>query len=383
MNKFKNISLTMIMGSLLSISSLSHAQIINGQNINPFTGKPTPLGHVEVPEGSFSKVPDQLNFEKINLKRDCSPAELLSGKTECNRCDLDTPNVVKPYSPNLAAEMAKNGGVFIYGETAANMYQSSNVVKDGYTGLYLNAFDYRPYTGQKPSNINTTPKRTQICNSDKNNCHIEKPYILYRGYNLQGTNKDFAPLNNRSVCELLKPQGNNPNDPNDNDGDKNKFNGAKILGLAGLSLSLGNVGANWMNHSLFNLKGAMGKQNNVANTIGKAGASVGFTATEMFACLEYYTGTNPSMCGGDHVSGNTEGKAHFCKQPMNLYYNTKINEIYCKWGACDGQDDGAFKPGTIPLRMGVMMTNPFYIIGNTAIETQKIVMNRPMSCPNI
>ena len=39
-------------------------------------------------------VPRELNFDLLNKPRQCSPAELYMGKTSCNVCDPDVPNIV-------------------------------------------------------------------------------------------------------------------------------------------------------------------------------------------------------------------------------------------------------------------------------------------------
>lgn len=367
---------------MCGLSGVAHADIINGKNINPFTGQPLEDRHVALPHNALNPIPDAVNFDKQNQKRDCSPAELLAGKTECNRCDVDVPNVVKPYSPSLAAEMAKHGGMFVYGEDEARKYRANGVHTNGFKPEYYQSFDYRPFTGAKPSNIDTNPKRVFACRkgaftSSKDCIQEEQPaYIVYRGYNLQGINKDFDPLNNRTVCEMLKPTNDS-----DKKAGKQGFNGAKIMGLAGLTLGVGGAVGAITDLPIFNPKGAMGAQNAAANALGKAGMPSGlFTATEMFACLEYYTGTNPSMCGGDHVKNNDQGKSGYCKGPLDMYYNTRIQEIWCGYYPCDGDaSDGTFKPGTIALRKALLMTNPFYMLGQTATESMRIATQRPMT----
>lgn len=358
---------------MLGLASVTHAQLVNGQgqNINPFTGKPLELGHTPIPDNIHQVVPNEVDFNKLNEKRDCSPAELLAGKTNCGRCDPDTPNVVKAYHPNLATEMAKNGGVFIYGQEEFNKYTGKLGVINNVAGSYLNAFDFIKYTGTKPQGIKTTPERRQVCKQD-GNCEILTPYILYRGYNLKGISKDFDPFNNRAVCEFTRPQ-------NNEDASKGKqgFNGAAILGLAGAT-----IGVNMLNQmNMTNANGAQGAMNQAGKALGSLGGSVNpMIVPQIFACLEYYTGTNPSYCGGDHLRMNTDGKAHYCKTPMQIFYNTKVPEIQCKYGPCDGKQDGAFMPTTIPMRKMLLMTNPYYMIGQTAPQSLRIATQRPMSC---
>lgn len=370
-----------LMTLILMINTASMPAYTFASTINPFTNSVLPDGYLGMPNNvNYSKVPDNLNFDKMNEKRDCSPAELLSGKTTCNKCDPDVPNVVKAYSPNLRAEMAKNGGFYIYGDKEKSLYEGTKQLSNGFIAKYNNSFDFKPFTGSKPSGVIKNPVPHTECNGNTLNsnafhpndrgCYTLPTYIVYRGYNLQGINNNFSPLNNRTVCELIRPQNNGETDPKDDD--PNKFKGAKLLGIGGATIALG--------ATAFNKLGSMGMGNQITNAISGGVSNIEFQATKMFACLEYYTGTNPSYCGGDHVRLNRDGKSDYCRTPVEMFYKTKVPELMCGHYPCDGELDGVFRPATVALRQMLLSTNPMYPFGNTAFESIKIAQKRPMVC---
>lgn len=367
-----------VMGCFLSQSVFAATQEYLGDGTyRDWDGNVVPVGTVATP--NQTKVPDELNYKLLNTPRTCSPAELAAGKTSCNKCDNDVPNVVKPMNQASIAEMNKYGG-FVITQSQLEEYSGKKMSRSGFIADYNGSYNFD--TSRQNAQQNAQPQNNQanrlgtIFMNGKND---EPKYVVLNGYNLQGIHPNFKPFNNRTVCNLLRPQTPNPTNPND--GDKNQYGGAAVLGLAGITLgfgniNFGNIGANNVGRANpFNPKGGQG----TSTMLGKMGNNMSFLATEMFACLEYYTGTNNSVCGGDHVKGN-ETKSHYCQQPLQLYYNTKMTEIYCEGAPCDGQADGAYRPTTVAMRKMVLMQNPFINIGSTMMESMRIAENRPMSC---
>lgn len=291
-----------------------------------------------------AQIPDAVNFDKLNSPRQCSPAEISKGKTSCGLCDEDTPHIVSD-------RRIGNGPYTLISDMDADYYRKN------------------PYAAVKTTQTVTTgaPRRNGfIGGGNRNNGGITNFY-LYTGYNLTGINKDFAPFNNRTVCETLRPD---PNFKPTGDSNRDKFRGAKVLGLGVGGAALGT----WM----LNANGNMGKGTSMSSSAGGAagGMSMSMPATESFACLEYYTGSNISPIGGDHVRMNMM-HSQKCRQPMMNYYDIRMPEIYVYNVPVDGVANNCHAPSTIAARKMYLMTNPYIMYGQTMTESMRIVMQRP------
>lgn len=308
-------------------------------------------------------VPDAINFFKLNKLRNCSPAEKYKGKTECRVCDPDVPHIT--HSDTRLAE--KYGGRIIYSDVLS-YYRGDN------------AYSNSKETGSRYSY------------SSWGRSHYNTPYSLLEGYHLTGRHPEFAPINMRSVCEMLKPaaikQGKKQSEIDQNKG-LASFAGAAIFSMGGLSIKGGSK-YNPDRESSSKGLGDWGKfinsgGNKGTNTgmgMGSGGGSMGsgmsMPATEAFACLEFHTGSNPSMNMGEgmHLRLNPNASQK-CDQPLNQYFQTKVNEIYCGYYPCDGISDGFNYPGTVALRKMFLMTNPYYMFGMTAMKSMQIATCRP------
>ena len=311
-------------------------------------------------------VPRELNFDLLNKPRQCSPAELYMGKTSCNVCDPDVPNIVS----NTPKRGVPN--VIIYG---ADDYKYFHNTYNEYRGTAKNT-RFKPNVG---------------ISGGRGGRDDDTRYYLHQGYNLKGLSEHFsgAPinfktsykgykfefngLNNRTMCETLRPKPNYQ--PTANSSEKEKaFKGAPIAAIGGAIA--------WQ--QLMKMSDPNGnKGQGQSMPTGGGGSSVtGMIGTEAFACLEFYTGTNTSIKGGDHLK-NHPTKSHYCNNPMDQYYNNYVSEIKVYNYPIDGVDNSCFAPGTIMYRyMWLMANNPFHTIGMTPVESLKIATNRPGTAQN-
>ena len=318
-----------------------------------FAGGAIPINIPSSPslERPIQQVPDDINFNKLNLPRACTPVEKLQGITDCAVCSPDKTNIVLDDTPANRRLATQHGGILI-----------NSMLKAEYHGTY------KEYAG---SSSNTRPKLPAFGGGRNDTVSYA---ILFTGYRLKGQHPKFQPINNRTVCETLRPK--NPANYNpEKDGFKGMA-GAGVMAIGGVALSGG------MNSVITNKDGGGA---NIGGGSGGGGMSMSMPATEAFACLEYFTRSNAPVpgspvdmgSGGYHLKGNL-GASHKCMQPMQQYYNTKMDEIYCYGSPCDGQADGAFKPTTIAMRYMFLMTNPYIMIGQTLPQSLQIAQQRPM-----
>lgn len=324
---------------------------------------------------NFNQIPDVMNYEKLNIARQCTPAELYAGKKSCNYCDNDVANVIVKATPETLEMKRRFGGISV-DESNTSRYRGHEYALDyipvNTKTKIVNEFPYG--TGKKPIGFG---RRDQ-------NYYNEPEYIVFKGYNLTGMHPVFDGLNNRTVCQTLKPNVTAPANATQEQKNKIGLGGAAALGIAGMAIA-GNSPSKYASLAGSTFGKIFGNPNGnkgVGQALGKAMGSTSFTptATEMFACLEYYTNTNPSVVGGDHLKGNINPMVKTkCIQPLQMYYQTMVAEIYCGYSPCDGKLDGYFEPGTRSLRLMLLMTNRFIMVGKTYPESVKIAKNRPLS----
>lgn len=306
------------------------------------------------------QLPDALNYEKLNQPRTCSPAEIYSGKTSCSVCDEDVPNIVSQYP-------SKNNvrGIPIYGN---DEYQK-------YNGTY----EEHPFANKV--NNNTVTRKPAIGGGQ----NTDNLYYLYSGYNLKGLSEHFSGgpfrfnskgvkfdgLNKRTMCKSLKPNPNYKADPSKSPL-QNALRGAAIGGAIGV------ISGSDLINVFGNPNGNKGKGKPLGNGSGGSGAGKNsMIGTEAFACLEYYTGTNTSQKGGDHLKGNPNASTK-CDNPMDQYYNNYVSEIKVYNYPIDGIDNSCFAPGTKILRyVWLMANNPYFMYGKTPTESLTIALTRP------
>lgn len=351
------------------ISIFAASSIILAQNLSYANNMQT-YGNDVVHTTPTQQIPDAINYQKMNASRACTPAELLlsnGAKTSCNVCDKDQVNIVLTDSGQNRQLMRKYGGILVTSDVAQKYNNNYNE--------YITASNSRNNTNNinsQSSVINNNGTLTLRYNANNNGTYYNNRNIsysiLFTGYRLKGQHPIFKPINNRTVCETIRPAKVSSGD--------SKFNDFKTLAGAGLLAIGGKTLSGSMN-------GVITSPNGGGANIGGGGASVGggmglsAPATESFVCLEYYTNTNTSMSGGDHLRAN-QTMSQKCQQPMQTFYNTKMDEIYCYGYPCDGIADGAFKPTTIALRYMYLMTNPYIMYGQTLPQSARIASSRPM-----
>lgn len=351
------------------INILTTSSIILTQNL-AYANNMQVYGNDVVHTSPTQQIPDAINYQKLNASRSCTPAELLvnnGAKTSCNVCDKDQVNIVLTDSGQNRQLMRKYGGILVTSDVAQKYNNNYNE--------YVSASNSR--NGINNQNLATNNNTNALSGSRYNvrnagtysNSRNTSYSILFTGYRLKGQHPTFKPINNRTVCETIRPAKVSSGD--------SKFNDFKTLAGAGLLAIGGKTLSGSMNGVITSPNGGG------ANIGGGGGASVGggmglsAPATESFACLEYYTNTNTSMSGGDHLRAN-QTMSQKCQQPMQTFYNTKMDEIYCYGYPCDGIADGAFKPTTIALRYMYLMTNPYIMYGQTLAQSARIASSRPM-----
>lgn len=168
--------------------------------------------------------------------------------------------------------------------------------------------------------------------------------------------KDY--FNNPYSCSVHKL--NNNVRGHINVGDNFDATSAIVVGAVGTVGAIGAIGSN-------NGGGNSGSSN-VGSGGGMGGGVGGNMATEAFACLEYYTNSNGTSNGGEHLK-YSENMAK-CMKPMNYYYNN-LESYYCTYAGCY-----YLSPATIMIRKMWLYTNPYIYIGNTMRESDRIAESR-------
>lgn len=339
-------------------------------------------------------LPDHLNFDKFNVPRACTPAEVYQGKTQCNVCDADTPNIVIPAS-SRAYGKARNisDSLYIYGYGGGNTpYEKDK---------YHNAFNQ----SYKPTNKTYTQNYVRAYQYNRGNSASEQ-VILLRGYNLTGfawgekgalplsatptkanpfpmpkveDPTSMYPMNMRTKCETLRPKYTQAEAIKR--GDYSGFRGAAILGIGGAAISSATA------LKVTNPNGNKGSGQSLGGggtgSVSLPGGGFDVMARRSFVCLEYHTTRNgmsdnggmPTDIGGQHIMLSSTNSMD-CMQPMQNFYNTFVAET-CPYVLCDGNVNGVYRPLTMMVRYMYLMTNPFFTYGRTAMESYRIAFSRP------
>lgn len=393
----------------LSYGPKSNSQVVGERKLHEFNkiGNTLRKGTETVADGTvlalpIPKAPEHLDFDKLNKPRACSPAEKAAGKTKCYTCDTDVPNIVAPYNVNQRNDALSKGAEILRLRSDDILLQTAG---NSPTAQYNRFIGHWNQTGkatlfrvpewekqwrEKSCGIHSINGKNKECNE----------YFVFRGYNLNGEHPVFKPFNNRTMCETLRPKYPTIADAAAKK-DYSGLRGAAVLGIGGMVIkdlgiinrmkdARGNFGTpeKLGGPSTQTNRSAAGKD---ADQIIKQGTSPNATGpqrmaaanamsysnivTEMFACLEYYTNSNTTRPGGDHLMLNATDSTK-CMQPMAQYYNTYVAEVYPY--LVDGVTDGIYEPLTRPLRYMLLLTNPFIMYGQTMPESYKIAYQRPM-----
>lgn len=342
--------------------------------------------------GGYNKIavpPDFMNYDKFNVARECSPAEKYAGKTSCNVCDADTPNVRLPYNEKTSRIV----DAVITSTHPQNPYLSDK---------YRNAWSQKTTSSKRVLNL---LQRERFSTPFLNNRHQQDypAMVILHGYNLTGyawgekgenaqdDPTSMYPLNMRTKCETFKPKYKTYQEAVKN-GDNTGFRGAAYLalGAGGMVVSAkaieaftnpaGNKGAG----AALGGSAAAGATANAAKAAA-AGLTGGEISRRAFICLEYHTSQNGVSdngygIGGRHILGNTQHNQD-CVLPLAAYYSTFVPEIPCppKGYPCDGVPDGVHSHTTRTLRYLFLLRNPSILQGRTMAESLRIVKNRPLT----